>query len=51
MVTSFVIVGTDTNVGKTVLSAVLLSSDPSLHYWKPIQSGLHEETDTQTIAR
>jgi len=44
------ITGTDTGIGKTVVSAWLCLH---LHaaYWKPIQSGLDGETDTQTVAR
>ena len=44
------VTGTDTGVGKTVVAAWLC-----LHlgatYWKPIQSGLDGETDTQIVAR
>jgi dethiobiotin synthase len=45
------ITGTDTNIGKTIVSSWL-----ALHwraqYWKPIQSGLTDElTDTQTVAQ
>lgn len=44
------VTGTDTGVGKTVASAWLaLKLDAD--YWKPIQSGLEGETDTQTVAR
>lgn len=46
-----VIVGTGTNVGKTLLSSVLMSAKKDLYYWKPIQSGLLEETDSQIVAR
>ena len=46
----FVIVGTDTNVGKTVFSAALADA-LGAHYWKPVQSGLEDETDSQTVAR
>lgn len=45
-----IVTGTDTGVGKTVVSAMLtLALDA--WYWKPIQSGLDGETDTQTVAR
>ena len=47
---AFVIVGTDTDVGKTVFSAALAAM-LGAHYWKPVQSGLGEETDSQTVAR
>ncbi len=46
-----IVVGTDTNVGKTVLSALLMSAMQAYSYWKPIQSGLLEETDTEIVAR
>jgi dethiobiotin synthase len=38
----FFITGTDTNVGKTIASAVLVLALKSC-YWKPIQSGLAED--------
>lgn len=42
--------GTDTGIGKTLVSAMLMSAlDAS--YWKPIQSGLEEETDSEFIKR
>jgi dethiobiotin synthetase len=40
----FFITGTDTNVGKTVVSA-LLTIGLGYAYWKPIQSGLPTDTD------
>lgn len=46
---AFVIVGTDTNVGKTVFAAALADA-LGAHYWKPVQSGLEDETDSQTVA-
>jgi dethiobiotin synthetase len=45
-----VIVGTDTNVGKTVFSAALAGA-LGFSYWKPVQSGLEDETDSATVAR
>lgn len=44
----FVVAGTDTGVGKTVVSAMLAAGLPS-SYWKPIQSGLTEATDTEQV--
>ncbi len=38
----FFITGTDTNVGKTITSAVLVLAS-KYYYWKPIQSGLAED--------
>lgn len=46
----FFVSGTDTGIGKTVVSAMLtLGLDGT--YWKPIQSGLHEETDSELVKR
>ena len=42
--------GTDTEIGKTVFSAGLTGA-LSAHYWKPVQSGLEEETDSEIVAR
>ena len=44
----FVITGTDTGVGKTVVAAMLAACLGS-SYWKPIQSGLNETTDTEMV--
>ncbi len=44
----FFITGTDTNVGKTVVSAVL-AQGLNATYWKPIQSGRDPLTDTEYI--
>lgn len=44
----FFLTGTDTNVGKTVVSA-LLTLGLGAAYWKPIQSGLEPITDTEFI--
>lgn len=45
-----VVTGTDTGIGKTVFSAALTGALKAF-YWKPIQSGLEEETDTQAVLR
>lgn len=45
-----VVSGTDTDVGKTVFSAALAGALDG-YYWKPIQSGLDEETDSQAVLR
>lgn len=50
MTRRFVIAGTDTGVGKTIFSAALAGA-LGASYWKPVQSGLDGETDTQTVAR
>jgi dethiobiotin synthetase len=46
MTAQIIVVGTDTGVGKTVFSAALAGALGAA-YWKPVQSGLEEETDTQ----
>ncbi len=43
---SFVVAGIGTDVGKTIVSALLVAKLKCL-YWKPIQTGI--ETDTSTI--
>ncbi|MDE2472444.1 MAG: ATP-dependent dethiobiotin synthetase BioD [Bradyrhizobium sp.] len=50
MSTRIVVTGTDTGIGKTVFSAALTSALDG-YYWKPIQAGLDEETDSQTVLR
>jgi dethiobiotin synthetase len=45
-----VVAGTDTEIGKTVFAAGLADLLDA-RYWKPIQSGLVGETDSQTVAR
>lgn len=42
------VTGTDTNVGKTVVSA-MLTLGLKAAYWKPIQSGLEPMTDTDYV--
>lgn len=46
----FVITGTDTGIGKTVFAAALTDALGAC-YWKPIQSGLENETDSETVMR
>ncbi|MEK1893238.1 MAG: dethiobiotin synthase [Rhizobium sp.] len=50
MMARFVVTGTDTGIGKTVFAAALTSALGAC-YWKPVQSGLDEETDAETVAR
>lgn len=45
---AFFITGTDTGVGKTIVSAILVKGLRAA-YWKPVQSGLDEATDTETV--
>ena len=47
--TRIVVTGTDTGIGKTVFSAALAGA-LSAHYWKPIQAGLDEGADRDTVA-
>ncbi len=44
----FFVTGTDTNVGKTVTSA-MLTLGLGAAYWKPVQSGLEPITDTDYL--
>lgn len=46
---NYFITGTDTGIGKTVFSTIL-SLKLGYHYWKPIQSGLRECTDSEWVA-
>lgn len=45
-----VVTGTDTGIGKTVFAAGLVGMLDGA-YWKPVQSGLSDETDSQVVAR
>jgi dethiobiotin synthetase len=45
-----VVTGTDTGIGKTVFSAALTDALGAC-YWKPVQSGLDEATDSETVSR
>jgi dethiobiotin synthase len=50
--TGVFITGTDTNIGKTAVSAALFHryrQTSSLCYWKPIQTGFPEDDDTATV--
>jgi dethiobiotin synthetase len=42
------VTGTDTGVGKTVLSAALMLRYPEATYWKPIQTGTRDDTGDDT---
>jgi dethiobiotin synthetase len=44
-----VVTGTDTGIGKTVLSGAIAQAMGAT-YWKPIQAGLDEETDSERVA-
>ncbi len=48
------VTGTDTHVGKTVVSAALLQryrAQAPVRYWKPIQTGSPYDDDTATVRR
>jgi len=46
-----IITGTDTGIGKTVFAAGLAGALAGARYWKPVQAGLAEETDSEAVAR
>ena len=49
MTQQYFVTGTDTGVGKTLLSALLCAAlDAS--YWKPIQTGTEVDSDSRTVA-
>ena len=50
MIRRIVVTGTDTEIGKTVFAAAL-ADQLGACYWKPIQSGLEGETDSEIVAR
>ena len=50
MSTSFIITGTDTDVGKTAVAA-MLTLNLDANYWKPVQSGIKGGVDTKTVQR
>jgi dethiobiotin synthase len=49
-VQGFFVTGTDTDVGKTVVSAWLVACLGAC-YWKPVQAGNHPETDSDIVRR
>ena len=54
MVRGLFVTGTDTSVGKTVVSAALMlryRGQLGLRYWKPIQTGMEQDDDTAEVAR
>ena len=50
MTAGFIVSGTDTEIGKTVFSAMLTLALGAT-YWKPVQAGLEEGTDRETVQR
>lgn len=49
MSTRIVVAGTDTDIGKTVFSAGLTQALDG-YYWKPVQAGIADGTDSQTVS-
>ena len=48
----FFVTGTDTGIGKTIVSASLmcvLKEVEKVCYWKPVQTGIEEDNDTETV--
>jgi dethiobiotin synthase len=48
------VTGTDTGVGKTVVSAALVlryAREAPLRYWKPVQTGIERDDDTAEVMR
>ena len=43
-----IVTGTDTGIGKTVFAAGLTDA-LGAHYWKPVQSGLEEASDSEVV--
>lgn len=50
MTSTIIVSGTDTGIGKTVVSAMLTLALDGV-YWKPVQSGLEDETDRDAVQR
>lgn len=50
MSTRIVVTGTDTGIGKTVFSAALAGALDAA-YWKPVQAGLDDETDSAVVLK
>ena len=46
----FIVCGTDTDVGKTLISSFFVRG-LNCFYWKPIQSGIQGETDSEYVQR
>lgn len=48
--TQFVVAGIGTEIGKTIVSTILVEALQA-DYWKPIQSGALEDSDTEAVRR
>lgn len=55
MTNKCIITGTDTDIGKTVFSAMLMlglnQNNEDVNYWKPVQSGIEDTVDTKTVQK
>jgi len=49
MTQTFIVTGTDTGIGKTVFAAALAGA-LGARYWKPIQAGLDDGSDSESVA-
>jgi len=47
---ALIVTGTDTGIGKTVFAAALTGALQA-HYWKPVQAGLEDGSDSGDVAR
>jgi dethiobiotin synthase len=50
----FFVTGTDTGIGKTLVSAVLITAlrkQGTVKYWKPVQTGIEADDDTAEVRR
>lgn len=47
---AIVVTGTDTGIGKTVFAAALAGALDG-EYWKPVQAGLNEQSDSEVVVR
>jgi len=50
MTVQFVVTGTDTDIGKSIFAAALTGA-LNAKYWKPVQAGLEDETDSEKVRR
>jgi dethiobiotin synthetase len=50
MTRGFIVTGTDTGIGKTVFAAALAGALDG-YYWKPVQAGLEDGGDAETVRR
>jgi dethiobiotin synthase len=54
MLRGLFVTGTDTRIGKTMVSAALMQrfrGQAPVRYWKPIQTGIEHDNDTKEVSR